>query len=921
MGTIAIVVATRRPASAPETATTSLSRGSDGGSADTVDISGCSAVREERAGDATSVLCEVGADRTVRVGASSRFARFFAVAGAPSPVTTVLRELPASDGGAVFNVEVPAGLTELRVVAGAGADRLFRLGTKSAPEWLDRAKAARQKGDTAGALAIAAEHEKSTTPVDRAFAIGIQARIELAAGHPDIAFPLLRESAKIHRGAGRLSDAADDSFALAFALNQRSHHYGEARRVLDDVRSWVAPYADGRARESYYRGQLAAETGDARAAFALLREARVRAARLGLGVLERNATNAYALELEQVGRRAEAKEVLRALALDLASAKDAAPCEKVEVAINTSYGTLLDNEEAGEAARPVDPTTDLEAALALTAPDAGCKDRYLRSAVLGNLALAALQRGDVATARKHLAGARDGTSEARAIEVMFWHDLEGRIALADKDGARASAAFDEENRLAESLLSFEGQWRARVGRGAALELLGKNDDALARYREAEDLLTTLSFLVPLGEGRGTFVGDRSRSARLAVDVLARTGRAAEALAIARVSRARVIAGLARTARVQGLAEADRSKWEATLGTYRDTRAKLDAEAKDDWKLTRPEALRARERREAREKELRVALEGAIALVARDMPKTPVGAALPSDALTIAFHPIRRGWLGLVFDGATASSFAVPELPKSDEQAAAMLLEPIRSSIAKATRLRVLAYGPLRSIDFHALSFEGAPLVERVPVEYPLDLPRAPRTASAERDRIALVVADPTLDLDKTRAEADVVTGALRDGGAFRVQVLAGREATSANVISALAEATHLHYAGHGVFAGLEGWESALPLAGGGHLAVSDVLATRAVPAHVVLSGCETARAGSEAPLESLGLAQAFVIAGSDFVIAPVRRVDDAAAAKTTAALYVDGAPADAAKALRAAQITRRREAPESDWAAFRVVSR
>lgn len=874
------------------------------------------------------MVCELGADRIVRVWASSRFARFFTSGGeASSPSTSVLRELSSSDGGVVFKVEIPAGATELRVVAGAGADRTFRVRAKTSVEWLDRAKAARQKGDTAAALGIAKEHEAALVPVERAFAIGLRARIELAAGHPDIAFPLLRESASLHREAGRISDAADDSFALAFALNQRSHHYGEARKVLDDVRSWVAPYADGRARESYYRGQLAAETGDARAAFTLLREARAHAARLGLGVLERNATNAYALELELVGRRGEAKEMLRALAVDLANAKDVAPCEKVEVAINTSYGALLDNEEAGDGAKPSDPTPDLEAALALTANDAGCRDRYLRTATLGNLALAALQRGDTAGARKHLASARAGTTEARAMEVMFWHDLDGRIAIAEKDGARAADAFGEEDRLAESLLSFEGRWRARVGAGAAQELLGKNDAALAHYREAENLLTTLSFLVPLGEGRGTFVGDRSRSARFAIDLLARTGRAADALAVARASRARLIAGLARTARVEGLSATDRAKWEATLGAYRDTRATLDAEAKDDWKLTRAEALRARQRRETRETELRIALEGAIAMLARGDARSPVLAALPTDALTITFHPVRRGWLGLAFDGAAASTFAVPELPRSDDQAATMLLEPVRAPIAKAARLRVLPYGPLRAIDFHALPFDGAPLVERLPIDYPLDLPRGSRRPDAEREPIALVVADPTLDLDKARAEADQVTSALRDAGAFRVQVLTGRDATSAKVLGGLAEATHLHYAGHGVFAGLEGWESALPLAAGGHLAVSDVLAATRVPQRVVLSGCETARAGSEAPLESLGLAQAFVIAGSDFAIAPVRRVDDAATAKTTAALYTasetlaSAKPVDAARALRAAQIARRREAPDSDWSAFRVVSR
>lgn len=893
-------------------------------SANAIEVSGCAAVGEDKAAGGNDV-CELPTDRALRIWAPSRFARFFGAGPSGTAIQAVALREP--QGGALFRVVVPDGTSELRVVAGAGADRIIRVRAKSAPAWLDRAKAARQKGDTEDALGLAKTAEASADPVERAFGLGLRARIELAANRSEIAFPLFRESASLHRKAGRLSDAADDSFALAFALNQRSHHYAEARAVLDDVRSWVGPYPDGRARESYYRGQLAVETGDARAAFELLREARAQAARLGLSVLERNAINAYALELELVGRRAEALETLRKLGADLATATDAGPCEKVEVAINASYGVLLGNEEASEDDHGVDPSSELEAALIAT--DAGCKDRYLRSAVLGNLALAALQRGDVANAKKRLASAREGATEARAVEMLFWHDLDGRIALAENDAKRALAAFDEEVVLAESILSFEGQWRGEVGRGLALERLERKDDALARYRAAEDLLTTLSFLVPLGEGRGTFVGDRGKSARLAVDLLVRTNRPAEAIATARAARARVIAGLARTARVEGLSAADRGEWEKALGAYREARAVIDAEAKNDWKLTRADAVRARGAREKKETELRAALDAAFALFAGSGTKKAAPLEpLPKDALTLTFHPVRRGWVGLASDGTTASSFLVAKLPAMDDlaSAASLLLEPVHAQLARATRLRVLPYGSLRGIDFHALPFEGAPLVEKLPIEYPLDLARTRpiRVDVSGLLPLALVVADPTLDLAKARAEADGVAGALRDAGTFRVEVLAGRDATSTTVLAGLLNATHLHYAGHGVFAGLEGWESALPLAGGGHLAVSDVLATHAVPMRIVLSGCETARSGAEAPSESLGLAQAFVIAGADFVIAPVRRVDDAIAAKTSAALYgtlAQASAVDAAKALRDAQNARRRDAPDSDWSAFRVVSR
>jgi CHAT domain-containing protein len=270
-----------------------------------------------------------------------------------------------------------------------------------------------------------------------------------------------------------------------------------------------------------------------------------------------------------------------------------------------------------------------------------------------------------------------------------------------------------------------------------------------------------------------------------------------------------------------------------------------------------------------------------------------------------------------------TSFAVSHLPAKDApaQATERLLLPIRTRLERAQRLRVMAYGALRAIDFHALPWDGQPLAARLPVEYPLDLPgKAP---AGDPSSIALVITDPTLDLESARAENEVVVRALRDH-AWSVSVLDGPRATSAAVLAALSQARLLHYAGHGVFAGREGWQSALPLANGGHLAIGDVLASTGVPARVVLSGCETARSAEDAPTESLGLAQSFIVAGAEFVIAPVRPVDDALAARMSAALYgglaVTGAVAPAV-VLREAQLGLRDKSPDADWSAFRVVTR
>jgi cellulose synthase operon protein C len=253
-----------------------------------------------------------------------------------------------------------------------------------------------------------------------------------------------------------------------------------------------------------------------------------------------------------------------------------------------------------------------------------------------------------------------------------------------------------------------------------------------------------------------------------------------------------------------------------------------------------------------------------------------------------------------------------------------LLAPFRAEIGPATRLRVLPYGALEGLDFHALLFEGEPLVAHAPVAYGVDLPARPSMPADPAATSALVVADPRGDLPAARAEAQRIAGMLRERGGLEPLVLQGREATHRAVRDAieLRQTSLLHYAGHGVFEGRDGWESGFPLAAGGWLSVGDVLVLRRAPDLVLLSGCETARAPSGSSAAGLGLAQAFIVAGSRAVVASSRPVDDTLAERLMTALHrALGANAgiDLAASLREAELAVRRESPGADWAAFRVL--
>ena len=781
--------------------------------------------------------------------------------------------------------------------------------------WLDDAKAARNRGKLAEARALVEPHAN-----DDARAKSLLARITLAEGRADDAFPIFRAAIAAHRTSGRISDLADDSFALAFALHQRSHRYAEARSALDEIGDALVRYPEGRAREPYYRGILASETGDARVALGLLRESGDLARALGMTKLERNARAALALELQTVGRMEESLGILRGLEND----SEVKGCERVEVLNDVGWGALLVAEGSGTEA--VDARAALERASLIE-----CSDAFLASSTLANLARLELDQGHADRARDRLAAARRAVKEPRGTERLAWLDLDARIALAGGDPKAALAKVDEELVLARRFALLEHEWAALALRAEALDALGRAADAATAAIEAEVLVERMMLLVPLGGGRGAFASGRSRSARTAIDVLVKTSRHAEAAKVARRSRARVLAGVERALRVERLPKEQRDAWEASVRRYRDARTTLDEDAAKDWTLPAEALAKATEDRRRREQSAREALESAIhALATTAAADHADDHVVASDDVEVVIHPGRKAWWVMVTDERTTIAIPAPSLADADVKANAGgrfdALDALGQRLGGKKRLRVLPYGAARSFDLHRYLVDGKPLSERIQVDYPIGLPAAPLTEASERTGAkAIVIGDPRSDLPRAREEATAVAKLL--GPTRKTVVHLGDEATAKVVASSIDGAGLLHYAGHGVYAGLEGFESALPLASKGLLSVGDLLALGSAPRKVVLSGCDAARSAGAA--EGLGLAQALVIAGSEEVLAPTRPVSDELAAKLAAHLYEGEAgaalmrlePGALAAATRAAITKLRLDDSSSDWAAFRVIAR
>ncbi|RPH53357.1 CHAT domain-containing protein [bacterium] len=176
--------------------------------------------------------------------------------------------------------------------------------------------------------------------------------------------------------------------------------------------------------------------------------------------------------------------------------------------------------------------------------------------------------------------------------------------------------------------------------------------------------------------------------------------------------------------------------------------------------------------------------------------------------------------------------------------------------------------------------------------------------------------DPRGDLPTASKEARAVKSHL---GTWSVEELATAEATAEGVLDRLIDAELLHYIGHGKFSGFGGWDSSLLLADETRLTLGDLLALERVPAWVVLSACETGRSSTGTPVETPGLAHAFLLAGSQAVVASTRPAKDREMPAFFADLYDRwDDDADLAVALQQAQLSWRKRNPEADWQSFRL---
>lgn len=251
---------------------------------------------------------------------------------------------------------------------------------------------------------------------------------------------------------------------------------------------------------------------------------------------------------------------------------------------------------------------------------------------------------------------------------------------------------------------------------------------------------------------------------------------------------------------------------------------------------------------------------------------------PAAGVSARRLPIERAEVEHLVRRFVGTLLGAPEADGEAGEVLASLLVP--GAKVSAEGLEVVADGLLGQVPFGALPVGGRPLLCQLPVSYRLSAFGSPGPVSLGVSR-PLVVADPTGTLPFARAEGEMVARRLG------VEGLIGQEArlTRDSLLSMLAKADLLHFAGHAVIDPLAPMASYLELYRGERLSLLDLRTLRlnGRPT-VILNACEAARS----PEEGGGIAAlsyAFLCAGASEVLAPLWPMPDEAGALFMEALY------------------------------------
>lgn len=824
-----------------------------------------------------------------------------------------------------YELTLPSKATWLRVRSQglSGSSYLLRIELMQQPSWIRTSHELRYKDLPIAAEQTIREHLREELPTTvRAWAQGELGRALREQHKPKQALVEMMEAIRLDQQSGLLLDEARDVFLTAeLLLDERRGT--EVEKLLDVHAKNMDPFIENRPWQCHYRARALQLRGERQAALRALEQGEATAQLMQDLRSEPTLSVLRASILVELGR----SDLADRLVAQAAARLSAFPCRKglllemqasmrltvLESAIGD--GEIRDDRTLVSLWNRWEDTTSCGATAVTPAGrhdarlqcllrqsqdvlEAGCaQPQYLAKVLLTQARLAVLMKRTVDAdfalqAAERILEGNGGAEKVPALNLQ-WATLRARLALEQKHPVEAMALFDKLERLAQDGDDpYETRWRVIVGRAQVWLRTQREQQALDALRESQRILKQRARNTSPLIGRVSFMDRFEWSTRLLIDELYKAGGYQEALQTIRSTRIMALEELRVLSRSSMLTPAQQLEWKEAIEKYYETRRML---ASQEEPVTESgEAFRFyRQQREAEK------LQAAMHLLGE--PLSGLSPRLPeSGEMLLTCHPLRDEWLCLaaVQEGGQLNIMArktgVLETSASPDELSRVLLQPFATLLTKSHTLTVLGFGALRGVALHMLPWGEGMLGDRLTVRYSLDIPGLRESAPFRCGR-ALAVVPQTLEAQAGLQLGAPIVEQLTHSGFVPQLEMQDRRYVRGNIRTLpldlvlrqeLPQVAFAHLLSHGEVARGNNWISHLVLSEFTTLTAGDVLALVNVPPQVALISCESgAAAGALSGQEALGLAQAFLLRGSQEVLATTRKVSLQAGLKMAQALY------------------------------------
>lgn len=807
--------------------------------------------------------------------------------------------------GVLVRVEPPTAAGRLELSSGGQTWALELRPVTDEFEALRKQVQDRWKAGEALDLAALDEQMASLTADEAALLGCLGARLALAAGDQDGAASLAARMTR--EGAPTVSCVGRAAQLLAYIQLYLRPDYNAAAQSLAIAESVRGVDLDTRIGAAYLRGVLEHWVGDVDESLLSFERAARLARLVGDDDQYASARVMEAVALARIGRFGEAEALGREV--EAQAAKLEHPQLALDLRSSLAWIAVLRREDDPTAP---DPRVALREVIGVYAERDDPRNLANRRL---DLTLTLVQSGDLDEAATELAQLEPDQLDS---DLLVWFELTtARLELAKRRFPRAERHLERAALLAELHQDRELDWRVATTRGELERARGDVDAALVSFAEASEIADGLALAIAGDEGRSRFVTTHSRADLARVELLVASGRDEDAMCAAMAARARHLRGLWARLRPP-LSDEAQQRYRSLLSRQQARKQAISARLADSWKLSTAELGRLRAEVAVEGERADQLLTEATALLEHGAPTWSCAASLPQRegeaVLTMAPSLDGRAWTALLAwraDGAVVVASEAVVLDEGGEQdadararaldrAGAGMLERFAEPLAWVDTLRVIPVGEFVGVDFHALALAGS---KPPMVVYSLGLGQT----GARPDRIpskrAAVVAG-SKDLAAVGEEAEAVGERLRERGWEVASAWAPGDPEAS-------QPWLLHYAGHAVGAGGPGrlgWSAAIEVPGHGSVSAAQLVAGQRAPELVVLGACSAGRPNPESIDGGMNLAAAFLLAGAELVVAPIRDIDDAAALELGRGLYArldDDPSADPWALVRALALVQR----------------